>query len=750
MMIGATLACVLTATTWAASESAPAESPTSPAQWLSAVVQPNGLEALRSRGYIVVQGKPGAYRLQAVSWKALETLPGNAKAVQELAQAWPRLKAGEAVADPGPLSFMPLSDLPPGGIVTPPIHALISAIASYHGHWTALTKSQEEPSAAREGDPDRNLFDQRWGEAFASRTGADLAADVSSLVKPFFDQVLAGVRPEPEAAAHFVSHEKERHKNDVSARLEADVRAGSASEELKAALRRYLDDQRHLHAIALIKRQVADLEKKTSLIKDMADLEAVAAALREHPTLISEIESLIQVAASKSPASGPELTTSGLHLEKPLKLEQHELGDEITVSGVYWIDGLRTGQTVEIEETSFRETPEGFRDVLAHTVKRGNGGPYIVSRSFILEDSRPFTFRSIISAEAGKPISDSISVGPAKDFELGLLKLAAADNQALGCSFAEAESAYAKLEESLSDAAREKPQYQKLLETARQRHAAAAKNAALLTKLDEIMGQASGDSSEDRCRYDLQRTEAAAALARALPAGCDPRLGKLRRERAIISRRAADQEAFRSGCARASARRRACDFDGAAEEWSRALAILDSDPAARCGNIAQEAGQAESDLRAVNGERQWRKSFAEELKAAEGEPPAESLRRLHGTIARVGTLERPACFSAELEKAEDMGKAAGAALVLPDSLIARFTADESAGAVVSTVANRRQQLLKQAEALRGQQAAQEAPAVPKVTISSGPASAVQPSPAKTRKPAKAAAPKQAKSAGKKR
>ncbi|MCX5795591.1 MAG: hypothetical protein NTY77_08875 [Elusimicrobia bacterium] len=681
-----------------------------PGEWLADAFGADGLAALRAHGAVILQGEPGTYRLQVVVWKSLEALLRSTKNVQQFSEAFQRLKAGLALAPAGPLPFLALGDLPAESLMTAPLHALLEALEAYHHDWTALAGLQDESADASTlpvlAGP--HLFDTPWGKAFAARTRADIMVDAAPLAQAYFDQVLAGIRPEPRAAAHLTAYFNDRYRIDISSRLADDCRSGVASEQLRADLTRYLIDQRRYHALARIRRQVSELEKKTTLLRDLRDLETVAALLRGRPGLVAELEAVVQ--AAPPPAAAPELTSAKLHLEKPAALNQHELGDAVTLSGAYWIDGLPAKQTVAVEEATYRETPGGLRDVESRTVKRGNGGPYTFSRRLQLEDSNPFTFHSVISAPSGASVADTIAVPVAKDFELALLKLAAADGRALSCAFPEAAAAYPKLEESLAEAAGAKAQYRELLATVRKHREQADRDASSFAQLMVAVMKAAADSTPEACAYTLERTEAAMALARSLPAGCDHILAGLRRQHALISRHAADQQAFAALMRSAASHRRACAFASAAEDLARGLAVLEADPEARCGKTAEAAGLAEADLPAVRADELWGAAFAEDLSAARAEKaPLARLAMLQPLIARIGSLSSASCFSATRQQAEKLAKAAGDGLVLLDAVAANLPADEGLAQAVGEVAAQRRKLLAQATALLTKQAAEQSP-----------------------------------------
>jgi len=566
-----------------------------PGQWLAEAFGPEALEALRYRGYIVMQGKPGAYRLQKVYWKQLEAVSRSAKAVQEFSQALAKIKAGETLGPSGPLPFASLQTLPPGGLMSAPLHALLFALNAYHDEETVLAGAQDPaaaPQLAAAAGPD--IFTTPWGREFMSRTHADALEDPTPLVKSYFATYLAGVKTDAEPTSHFIDFMRDRYQVDISSRLAADVRAGQASDELSSWLIKYLIDQRRRHNLERLRRQVVESEKRTTLLDDLQMLEAVSAVFRARPGLMAELEGAVH--SAPAPAAVPLLSSAGLHLEKPTRLGQYELGDTAVLSGAYWVDGLPDGQTAPVEETTFRETPDGARDAQTQTVKRGNGGPYAFARRIVLDSSEPFVFRAVISAPEGNILSDEIQVPVGRDFELALLKLAAADNQALSCDFKNAEESYAKLEETLAEPAQVKPQYRRLLETAGKRRSVAAQDADQFAALQEAVSLAQPDSSPQRCLYDPKPTQAAIRLAQSLPAGCDRALVDLNQQRQLITRRAADQSAFSAGVALASSLRRSCRFALAAEEYAKALAVLDADPAARCGRTAEAAARAEADL----------------------------------------------------------------------------------------------------------------------------------------------------------
>ncbi len=705
--------CLLCVPALFASPDIPALQAQTPAAWLSSVFGPAGLESLKSRGYVILQGKPGSTRLQKASWKSLESLAKHAPAAVAFCEALPRLQAGQALAPAGPLSWLSLRELPPTGLMTPSLHMLVETMAAYHESWLELTPADPDSKVPPPELAAPTLFDSDWSQPFADRIENEFPRDPAPVLSAYADFLLTGARNSPQApaslaAAHFIGYFQNRYQVDVSSRLAADMRAGAPSAELREHLQNYLAQQRLLHGLRRLIEQERSLAKRTNLLQDLGDLAAVAAVLRSRPALLAELESAVQAAPAGS--GMPELTGTSLHLQKPAALGQHELGDAVTVSGAYWVDGLPPQTKIEVEETTYLEDPDGFISVQSRAVKRPNGGPYAFERRILLTDSAPFVFHAAISASSGNVLQANLQVPVAKDFELALLQLAQAEDLSLACDFEAAQSSYSKLETAIAEAAREKPQYAELLETALKRHSEASRHAAILAQLQESAAVALQDSSPDQCRYDLKRVEQALSLARSLPAGCDRTRLDLSRRRQIIARRAADQQAFSRAADLATSRRRACDFSLASQGFAEALAILDADPEARCGEIAKAAATAQEELTTSRTQELWRSAFSEDLRQAETEPTsAKRLTILEPMIARIGWLPQSDCFSSELKKAEGLAQDAGTALSMPDALAAKASADTQVSAIAAEVSAQRRKLTADATTLEHKKAAEQSP-----------------------------------------
>lgn len=659
----------------------------------------DGVKTLSERGYILIQGRGADRRLAAVHWKALEGLAEAAPSCAALAKGEPGVAACRA--------------LPEDGAATPRLHALAAALAAESEERAALTESGAsltEPA----GLP--NLFETAWGKELAARLRADRLEDPAALAKGYFEEFLAGPRPNPDAIKHFLA----AAGPGTDAALSADAAHGAAGDALRMTIRRYLQDERRRRGLTLARDRAAKLTADKDVRRQLDALGALAAALAAKPGRLAELEAA--VSGAPAPKGVPRLLSAGIHLQESTRLGQHELGDEAAVSGAYWVDGLPEGAAAEVEETTFLETARGFSRIETKAIKRRDGGPYPYERRVAIDETRPFAVVAIVSAPSGTIVAERAEVPLAPDYELSLKREAAALQAAQSCDPKSAEAAYGELEGLIADAAKIKPQYKSLLERVRRGRAAAASDAAALAKLEEAVADARPDSSPQLCRYDAARTDAAVKLARKLPPGCDRVLPELFAQRALISRRAADQNWFLKASAEARSRRRSCDFAGASRRWSEALAVLEADPAARCGKADAEAKAAETELSSARLSAAWSEALAKSLDKAEAEPlPARRLAILAPALARLNALDDRDCRRDQLKRAERLADKAGLDEAGPAAAAARLPSDGALDALVADVRRARARLLEKSDAAYAPENSSAAPAAP----------APAPAPAKT-------------------
>ncbi len=712
---------------------ADAPAPSAPLVLLNDSFGEPGVETLAARGIIVLQGKRGARRLAAVHWKALDALVRATSSCLALTAAADALGHEPAPTTP----FLDLSAcraLPADGLMTPSLHALAAALEAGHEERWALHLASASPSGA---PGQANLFDTAWGRDLTRRGHADALENPAPLVKPVFDDLLAGPRPNKETAALFAAEASARGTASPQTLLADDAARGTLSEELRAQLRRTLSNERRRWAAAKANAAATDLLGKSSVKRELEDLRGSVKTLSSRPNLPAALEAAASRAGSAS--GGARLKSAGLHLQEPTRLGQHELGDEAIVSGAYWVDGLKENNAVEVEETIVVETERGFSSAETRVHKRRNGGPYPFSRAIEIAETRSFAVRSLIST-SDSSIAERVEVPLARDFELALVKESEAAGLRADCRLKDAEAAYRALEALVEEPAKIKPQYKDLSRRARRAQEASRSDAETLMKLEEAVAAARADSAPQLCRDETGRVDEALKLAKRLPAGCDRDLPELHALRATITRRAADQRWFLKASSEARSKRKSCDFDAARERWSQALASLDADPGARCGRAAEEEGRAKADLAELARKIAWREELGKSLAQAEAETaPARRLDILRPVTSRLGALNE-SCFKAEARRASSLSAAAAKALTAPaDNELARRLPPENALAPVSEVRAERARRLEAAGAAEKVLEPVVSPPAPAVEAPKAAAPAIAPAaPLKSapRKPAK--------------
>lgn len=701
--------------------------PSAPLALLTESFGEPGVETLASRGVLVLHGKPGARRLAAVHWKAFGELSKAASSCLALAGAADALGHEPEPAGPD-LGLGACRALPLEGPATPSIHALASLLEAGHEERWAL----KQANASLAGAPGRpNLFDTEWGKDLISRRHADALENPASLAKTIFDDLLAGPRPDKDAAALFAAEASARGATSPETLIAYDSAHGTLSEELKAQMRRTLSNERRRWSVAKARAAAADLLGKSSVKKELEDLRGIAKAMSSRPNLPAELEAAAGRAAAAAGAA--KLRSAGIHLQEPTRLGQYELGDEASVSGAYWVDGLKEGESVDVDETLAVETERGFVSVETRVNKRKNGGPYPFARAVKISEPRPFAVRSLVSA-GGPALAERVEVPVARDFELALVKESEAAGLRSACRLKDAEAAYLALEGLIAEPAKVKPQYKTLADRARKARESTKADGDLLAKLEEALILARSDSAPQLCKYETTHVEEALKLAARLPAGCDKDLPEIHALRATIKRRAADQSWFLKASAEARSKRKSCALDAARSRWSEALASLDADPGARCGKIAEEETAAKTDFAGLNRDIAWRDELGKSLAKAEAEnSPARRLDILRPVTARLGELKAD-CFGAESRRAAALTLAASKTLTAPpESEISRRLPSEGAlSAVVDEVRAERARRLEAAGA--AEKAAMEAAAPPAAAPkAAAPAPASKPS---AKKPAK--------------
>lgn len=676
------------------------------ASWLAEQVSRPGLESLRSKGYVVLQGDGKTERLQHVHWKTLDQLNVLAGSALRFADSLRAVAAGQP-AKSAPEDLDRLAALPPQGLMTPSLQTAAQGLSALQRQLAALGAEGRAASAVlAERSP---MFSTPWGAKLAAETRADLADDPAGLVDRFFTFWLAGPAPEQAAVAHFTAWADGGASKSTGARdrLAADARAGRLSSDMRRLLEDYLSAQRRLAELKRLNESLAAHAKQSRVQKELAALEAAARGLGK-PELLRELEARPVPEPAASPR--PRLTSAGVHMQEPTRLAQYELGDEALVSGGYWVDGLKEGESVEVEETTFAERPTGLETLRVNRVKRANGGPYPYTARLPIAESRDLVFQSIVSAHGSNALVERLTVPVSRDFEVALGKLAQIDAAVSACRF---DAAPAALAGELAGPAKEKKQYEGLRKAAEQKAKDAADHAKTLAKLEALIADSHADAAPETCSYQTDRTADALAVARKLPAGCDRYVPALERRLWDIRKRKDAQAAYQRWAADARSKRKSCAFAAASESAAAALAVLDAEPAARCGKQAEDASLLEKELLEARAAEGWRARLTEDLAAAEKiSAPEARLAAARAVSARAASLSDAACLAKEREKADklawaasdllDVSTATAANAVLPgEGRLARIEAE---------VAAERRSALQAAQAASGRLADEQLPA----------------------------------------
>ncbi|MBI5594784.1 MAG: hypothetical protein HY928_01715 [Elusimicrobia bacterium] len=614
------------------------------------------LPALERSGLIVTADNPD--RLLAVSWPLLERAEKYAPRLVEFFAAFDQLRKGREPADPSD-SFAELLALPEGGLWSAPLRDALAAAARRAEAARAL--GERRGLLAKTG----SLFRTPWGRELARRTHADLggaAADAGAL--DLFRRALAAPGAAPDAAAHLKAWAAASGAADLEPALSASLGAGQPNDDLKALLGRYLRDQAVLEQAEAARDRLSRADRAAAAKAPLEDARTAAAALSAAAGLTAQVR---EVLAESEPPSSLRLSAHEVHVrgagDPPL-----EPGDKAVFSAAYWVDGLPQGRSVNVAEVLVLEDPvRGLSVVSRAAHSRSNGGPFTVSVEAELPRSGSLSYRLTLHAEGAAPVelAQTVEVSDSLD----RLQRASAEAQWLGlsCRFEDAERAWKAVLEQAGASSKKAPV-----------QLAADARAALRTvagwkdrkkELDESLDGARLFATKERCEYRTDRAERALKLLASLPAGCDQAgVGaELADLAAITESRRSLQESFRAGVARAKDREASCKSEEAAALYASVLALLDSDPEARCGEIEREhAAIRLSDLPRAAAAKGLSDAVEAELsnarrRLAEGNPRA-ALRALQPLSTALRSLSDQRCWNSALSKADELAAASGVAL----------------------------------------------------------------------------------------
>ncbi|MBI4424581.1 MAG: hypothetical protein HY554_12685 [Elusimicrobia bacterium] len=671
--------------------------------WLEQAVGAETLRLLADGGYLVVHRLRKTGHLVHVQWELLEPLVRLAPQLLDSFAALENQREGRDDAEPKEDALKAALGHPPAGLVTARVRSALSLL---------LDLIDERRGAGSAPLPERPLALQPWAADFSHRYNLAQAQDAAPLVEPFFSELLSGAGRAPAAEEHLRAHAQSRYGADIGPLLEADVRSGQLSDELRGWVEKYLSDNRRAWRLLQLPADLAALLKDRKLQRELEDLRQSARALAADPTFLQGLRE--SLAPGALPPETARVTGGEVHVHTGPEGQGYEAGDRASISAAYWLDEVPRGRSARVQETVFADRgPHGIELLHSSQRSRGSGGPHAVAADAELREGRPFVVRFIAQPEGGRPVHREAAVSPAGALDAALAKLGRADAAFASCKLAEAAAAYEALSQELGERSR-RPQFARLAAELRPRQKRAALAQEDHAALDGLLEGVRLDASPQTCAFSEARGLKARALLSRLPAGCSRELApEINQLLTAAVQRRRDQDTFWAGLEGARRLERACQFPQAAERYAAALAVLDADPSAKCGRAQEEYRRVhELELPAALAADGVRSGFHAELDAASESlgagDPARALAKTNPLLARLAALRSPGCYETERRKGEELALTAEAGLQSPAQALARVP--DPMDGTFAAVARERARLDAESHARRQREVAQQAPA----------------------------------------
>lgn len=450
------------------------------------------------------------------------------------------------------------------------------------------------------------------------------------------------------------------------------------------------------------------------------DLRAAAPKLAASPDLVARLKDIL-ASADEPPAV--KLTAPELHARSE-DGAGFEPGDKALFSIAYWVDGLAPKAQTEVAAALYLDQgPQGFLLVRRESARRAAGGPYVFNAETVVPAAGRLTYRLVLDSPDAAPLSREASL-PVSDALDGLRAEAArAEALARACRLSRSTEAWAEVLASVES--RSTDARRRLASEARARLKAAEAWAAEHAELGDSLDGARLFATPERCEYRTDRAERALKILAGLPAGCDrggaesvaAELSGLAR---VTDSRRRLQEGFRAALKKARDAESACRPADAAALYASALALLDTDPGARCGAYEAEYQAVRlDDLPRVVGAEGLAAAVAAELgkarKRSVSGDASGALTRLNALSTALRRLPGVSCHSALLKEADELATGAGVALGPLEASALRLGPEQAAEAVAAArkdLERRRaeaEEARGQAESLQSPAAAGEAP-----------------------------------------
>ena len=680
---------------------------------LDAALGVEGADILDKAGYIVLADHKNRGRhLLHAQWPALSTLEEHAATLAALASSYEAVRDGRGPGTELRLDAVrALQDLPSEGLLTPAVKGAIDLLSLHMATQRAL-----DPPMKTSASPDL-LYDKSWARDFFGRTHGALLDDFSALAQYYFRTRLAIPGENPEPVRHLVSYILSVHGTDIAPLMEKDRIQGQASDELLVWTAKYLLEQKRLWILSKTSSRLRALERGSELRQDMRDLGRVASGLAK-PDTLGSVRKALQAAAAPSAArlGGTEMSVQNARGGKDLTE-----GETASMSLAYVLEGLPKGGKASVSEAGFLDPGSGtLRHRRQNYAQRENGG-YGFSSEWPCSAGN-VVYRAIIHTPGSPalrreaPLSVSgVTQDDAEDLTPTLAQQAACRLASARSSSADAVEESAKPEED----ARSKER-RKLVKRMSDR---ISDESRALRELQESLPGVLLYASKEQCQFRLDRAERSLDLLERLPAGCDVSKtpsdhmlsDELFRAARATARRKANQEGFLAALCKARDKERACDFDEAARLFSAAMAMLDSDPVAKCGDWEKEYTRVRlEDLpRAVNAswlKESFDRSIQDASKAFADGDPGRSLSILAALIGGVVALPERSCYASQKDAAEKLAQAAGVSLdpPRPEGLRASL-GEDSVAAETESVREEHRRRQEQADVTLEQEASRQSP-----------------------------------------
>jgi len=623
----------------------------------------DGIRALDERGLILLAGdeKTGR-RLLSIEEDLLSPLDGSLEAAEAF------LGRFDAIAEKRPEPKTELEDLrklqslPLSNVITRRVRTVLDLMG-----W-------ELASARRLGkdlDAVRNsggLFKTPWGEELLARTRPIVRADAGATVELLFEFLGGsgfGAGPREKALGYI----KEVHKKDISEALTRDLEAGVLSDEVRASLGRYIEEESILWSLERAHAALMKSSADPKLLSDLKGLRLLAAGLRRTPGAFKKAAATL-AAAGKGRA---RFSAPGLEVHNTDTGGVLRVGDSAAVSIAYWISGLSKGQSAPVTEAGFVDLgSHGISDRTQRLVERKNGGPYIYSVQVPIRSSRDLDYRFFLNSPDGATTERKVLIEVSPDYEELLERGAGAEEQAARCRLPQAADS---LKDSISRIPDDAPaQYKDFRDSIKDRAKDLERRFFEEGDLKNAVDGAKLFASKAECRFRGDRAQRALHTLKGLPAGCDglPEDGAalgavlLRLDHDTRARQER-QETFLRTVARAREMEQDCRPMDAAGLYASALALLEADPATRCGEPEEEhtvirlgtlprsasAGSLAGGLEKILSRAEAR--FAKEDYAG-------ALQLTIPLAAAIDSIPESGCFAATRAKAVKLAEAAGVAL----------------------------------------------------------------------------------------